>query len=144
MVCTNTHFEIAKGVRMNLCEQSCMDCPFRRDTEQGLPNEEEPYEFYSRYMTGLFVPYICPDQDAVCFGQLTMMANLRLGMMMEGHELKEVVYLTEQNWSVYFTGNNEFIRFHREGYIFGADWLRKIRRMRGWDKTEMPEQLTLF
>lgn len=126
------------------CTQPCFNCLFSRDADPGLPNDEEPYEFYARHMTGLFVPYICPEQGDVCFGQITMMANLCIGMMMKDHELQDEVYLAEQDWEVYFAGNNEFIRYHREGWIFGAAWLRKLKETAGWVKPKKPEQLSLF
>ncbi len=127
-----------------VCASPCFDCPFSRETDSGLPNEEEPYEFYARHMTGLYVPYICPEQGEVCFGQITMMANQCLGIMLKNHELCEVVYLTEQNCEVYFIYNNEFIRYHREGWIFGAAWLRKYKERMGWVKPKEAEQLSLF
>lgn len=129
---------------MNVCENPCFDCPFSRDCDHGLPDGEDSYSFYARHMTGLYVPYICPEQDEVCFGQITMMANQTLDIMLKDHELQSIVHLSEPNRVVYFVYCNEFIRYHREGYIFGAEWLRDQEEKRGCVTYQKPEQLSLF
>lgn len=128
------------------CDTPCFNCPFSRHADAGLPGDEDPYDFYVRHMENGYDPYICPDQDDVCFGQLTMMSNQRLHIMIDDPVYKAQVRKWPQDWDNYFLYNNEFIRFHRDGHTFGYEWTQKAKRQIGWIKPkERPsEQLTLF
>jgi len=128
------------------CEAPCFTCPFSRHVDAGLPGDEEPWDFYIRHMDPPFLPYICPDQDDACFGQLTMMANQRLHIMIDDLAYKSLVYSFEIDNDNYFSYNNEFIRYHREGDVFGYEWTQKAKRQIGWikPKEEPEEQLELF
>ena len=96
---------------------ACPDCPFRRDAKP-LLDDKDPAEFYNHYIggtaeRGMINEYSCSGQK-VCSGQRIMLANQNV---IEGPIDREG----------FFWLNNEFIRYHREGYIFGARWMKEYR-----------------
>lgn len=119
------------------CEAPCFNCPFSRHANAGFPH---PWDFYVRHMMGDYISYICPEQDDVCFGQLTMMANQCLDIMIDNPVLKAQVKATAQDYDNYFLYNNEFVRFHEEGYVFGYEWTQQAKRQIGWIKPKKEHQ----
>ena len=96
---------------------TCLDCPFRRDSD---PSLENPYEFVTIYF-GWFIAdevktYECPETGSPCHGQKVCRANCNVT---KDHDLIDR--------DRYFWFAQEMRRYHEEGYIFGAKWLKEYK-----------------
>lgn len=108
---------------------SCLDCPFRRDSEVDLPDEADPFDFYTKHTTigddGEYDLYICPGSEEVCGGLLHHLANSGMEDLVDPlSDLADMIEGVEVDRETYFWFASEFIRYH-DGYwdgMFGAAW----------------------
>ena len=64
--------------------------------------------------------YQCEEQDGVCFGLITHLANINVGMMLHPlSDLVDWVEETEINRKDYFWFSGEFCHYHEDGYKYG-------------------------
>jgi len=110
---------------------SCLDCPFRRDSEKTLSNGQSPIDFYidSVFHEDEYGEHIineCPDTGDQCYGQLVCMKNSNVGSMF--NPLSELVDLLQEipiDRETYFDGGYQFVHYHDDGPLYGVDWFNE-------------------
>lgn len=95
------------------CESPCFDCPFRRDADV---DEQYGWDFMEKHFGNEPEEYICPEQNDLCFGQITMLANNNMTVMLDPFsDLWDIVNNAKINREEYFWHFNEMRRYH-EGW----------------------------
>lgn len=94
---------------MKACENPCSKCPWLRGSEIGLPDEEDPFEYWEKYVCQM-EPYICPEGEDVCIGQLKYMAWHSLKLYARTDEFRDLIINTKPENHKYLA--SDFVGHH--------------------------------
>lgn len=85
-----------------------MDCPYSR----GSDRIEDPVTFFNKHtsLIGNYEPYICPEQEAICLGQIKVIANRLSSYLVLDKDLRDVVESADTDYDNFFLYG--FIRHH--------------------------------
>lgn len=110
---------------------SCLDCPFRRDAERGLPDGEDPFLFILKHVISQdqfaeYTPYCCPESGDSCYGQLVFMRNYHFAWVFDPlSNIDELIEGISIDRETYFDGSYQFVHYHEGGKLYGVDWFNE-------------------
>lgn len=99
------------------CESPCFDCPFTRDADKLDMTDEQLFEFTQKYISGgdtVVEEYICEEQQDICAGQITTLANWVAGGVDPFDDLGEAVEARKKDTKRFFRNASEFLQHHEQ------------------------------
>ena len=94
-----------------VCKSACFDCPYLRDAEPLNHEYQEMMDWVWKHHIE-HEPYICKEQEDICFGQVQMIANGTKSKLDPFSDIGEVVEDLKVNYKDFFWGPWEFMPHH--------------------------------